>query len=228
MPEPRILKGKIKAEPGAMAGRLRRGRIESPGLAEEIVVVAEAALEIPYSGPAVPAQHPVNDYGVRMSESSGPSEATSSSCGDGEGRVSDTARPSPGAEGPAELLHELSNLMTSVLLHAQMLEWKLPPYSHLKRPVREVARSAQRATELMRRLQQHTAQTTRSALMDPPPAALAQDPPAWSSSASTSSGSAVSMEDARLQIRGQFRNLTSECDTRTSDGFPKRDDSDGR
>jgi hypothetical protein len=76
-----------------------------------------------------------------------------SSCGDSEGRAGETVCPSqlPGGGCP-ELLHELSNLMTGVLLNAQMLEWKLPPYSHLKRPVREVARNAQRSSELMKAL----------------------------------------------------------------------------
>src|ERR1700757_3968564 len=80
-------------------------------------------------------------------------EAMASSCGDSEGHAGETACPSqlPG-DGCSDLLHELSNLMTGVLLNAQMLEWKLPPYSHLKRPVREVARSAQRSGELMKRL----------------------------------------------------------------------------
>jgi hypothetical protein len=40
--------------------------------------------------------------------------------------------------------------MTSVLTNAQMLGWKLPPYSHLKRPVRQVERSAQRGAELLK------------------------------------------------------------------------------
>ena len=53
-----------------------------------------------------------------------------------------------------EMLHQLSNVMTSVLTNAQVLSWKLPPYSHLKRPVRELERGAQRSGELLRRLMQ--------------------------------------------------------------------------
>jgi hypothetical protein len=77
----------------------------------------------------------------------------SSSCGDGEGHAGATACPSYFAcSGCAEVLHELANVMTGVLVHAQVLGWKLPPYSHLKRPVREVERNAQRGGELVKRL----------------------------------------------------------------------------
>ncbi|HLI63103.1 MAG TPA: hypothetical protein VKV05_06865 [Terriglobales bacterium] len=37
-------------------------------------------------------------------------------------------------------------------MNAQVLEWKLPPYSHLKRSVRELERSAQRGSEMLKRL----------------------------------------------------------------------------
>jgi len=52
----------------------------------------------------------------------------------------------------AALVHELANTTTAVLMNAQVLGWKLPPYSRLKRPVREIERNAQRGGELMRRL----------------------------------------------------------------------------
>jgi hypothetical protein len=52
----------------------------------------------------------------------------------------------------ADLVHELANTTTAVLMSAQVLGWKLPPYSHLKRPLREIERNAQRGGELMRRL----------------------------------------------------------------------------
>lgn len=51
-----------------------------------------------------------------------------------------------------ELLHQLANVLTGVLMNAQVLEWKLPPYSHLKRSVRELERNAQRGSEMLRRL----------------------------------------------------------------------------
>jgi hypothetical protein len=76
---------------------------------------------------------------------------TSSSGGDSEGHVPQRACPSSLSCGDCgETLHELSNVMTSVLTNAQMLGWKLPPYSHLKRPVRQVERSAQRGAELLK------------------------------------------------------------------------------
>jgi hypothetical protein len=84
-----------------------------------------------------------------------PCVVMSSSCGDHEGHVVQKACPSSsGCRECAELLHELSNVMTSVLTNAQVLGWKLPPYSHLKRPVREMERGAQRSGELLRRLMQ--------------------------------------------------------------------------
>ena len=85
------------------------------------------------------------------------STVMSSSCGDEEGRVLERACP-PTLEsrgecrGCGEILHELSNVMTAVVTNAQVLSWKLPPYSHLKRPVREMERGAQRSSELLRRL----------------------------------------------------------------------------
>lgn len=52
----------------------------------------------------------------------------------------------------ADLVHELANTTTAVLMNAQVLGSKLPPYSHLKRPLREIERNAQRGGELMKRL----------------------------------------------------------------------------
>jgi len=53
----------------------------------------------------------------------------------------------------ADTVHELANVMTAVLMNSQVLDWKLPPYSRLKRPVREIERNAQRGGELLKRLQ---------------------------------------------------------------------------
>ncbi len=50
------------------------------------------------------------------------------------------------------LVHELANTITAVLVNVQVLGWKLPPYSRLKRPLREIERNAQRGGELMKRL----------------------------------------------------------------------------
>jgi hypothetical protein len=50
----------------------------------------------------------------------------------------------------SELVHELANTTTAVLMNAQLLGWRLPPYSHLKRPLREIERNAQRGAALMK------------------------------------------------------------------------------
>ena len=54
--------------------------------------------------------------------------------------------------GDVATLHELANSITAVLIQAQVLEWKLPPYSRLKRPAREIERHAQRSGALLKRL----------------------------------------------------------------------------
>ena len=77
----------------------------------------------------------------------------SSSCGDSKGRVPEMARPLRlQCRDCEELLHQLANVITPILMHAQMLEWKLPPYSHLKRSVRELERNARRGSELLKAL----------------------------------------------------------------------------
>ncbi len=78
---------------------------------------------------------------------------TSSWCGESKGRVPEPARPLRlQCQDCEELLHELSNVITPLLMHAQMLEWKLPSYSHLKRLVRDLERHARRASELVKAL----------------------------------------------------------------------------
>jgi hypothetical protein len=52
----------------------------------------------------------------------------------------------------AEVLHELNNALVSMLLNAQVLEWKLPSYSRMKRNLHEIERNAQRGGELVKRL----------------------------------------------------------------------------
>lgn len=70
-----------------------------------------------------------------------------------DGQDCETAQPFATPAGEcSQILHALANVMTGVLMNAQMLDWKLPPYSRLKRPVREIERAAQRATELATRL----------------------------------------------------------------------------
>ena len=149
-----------------------------------------------------------------------------SSCGDSEGHTGAMACPSQlPAGGCSDVLHELANLMTGVLLKAQMLEWKLPPYSHLKRPVREVARSAQRSSELMKALLRRCGESgwrgqaaflsaDAEASSRPDDADLARAMPAAKTDSCTPCHTEL--------------NLTAGCDPCTSNAFPKRDDRDGR
>lgn len=55
----------------------------------------------------------------------------------------------------AELLHGLNNVLVSILLNAQVMEWKLPSYSRLKRNLHAIERNAQRGGELVKRLLYH-------------------------------------------------------------------------
>ncbi len=67
--------------------------------------------------------------------------------------VSTAAQPSSlTAAEYHKVLHALTNIMTGLLMNAQLLDWKVPPYSRLKRYVREIERNAQRAAELANRL----------------------------------------------------------------------------
>lgn len=50
----------------------------------------------------------------------------------------------------AEILHGLNNVLASVLLNAQVMEWKLPSYSRSKRYLHEIERNAQRGGELVK------------------------------------------------------------------------------
>ena len=52
----------------------------------------------------------------------------------------------------AEILHGLNNVLASMLLNAQVLEWKLPSYSRSRRYLHEIERNAQRGGELVKRL----------------------------------------------------------------------------
>jgi hypothetical protein len=52
----------------------------------------------------------------------------------------------------SDILHGLNNVLVSILLNAQIIEWKLPSYSRLRRNLHEVERSAQRGAALVKRL----------------------------------------------------------------------------
>jgi hypothetical protein len=52
----------------------------------------------------------------------------------------------------AEIFVGLNNALASVILNAQVMEWKLPSYSRSKRYLHEIERNAQRGGELVKRL----------------------------------------------------------------------------
>lgn len=128
-----------------------------------------------------------------------------------------------------ELLHKLSNVLTATLLNAQMLSWKVPPYSRMKRTVREMERNAQLGVELMRRLQQLTGEGGNIAFCGneitdskEQGAAVTAKEPARAETAEENSSGHSSTGPAPLF---PSRELTTECDGCTSRFFPKRDDS---
>lgn len=144
-------------------------------------------------------------------------QAEASACGDVEGHGKKIPCPSSSMAVCGGLLHDLSNLVGAVLLNANLLGWKLPPYSHLKRPVKEIERNTQRASELLRRLK---GRCSSAAGNEPPVHTLRRDEQRQQPGDSLSPG---------LASRGlpwQALHLTTACDTRTSGTFPKRDDSD--
>ncbi len=126
----------------------------------------------------------------------------------------------------SDLLHELANITTAVLINAQLLGWKLPPYSRLKRPVREIERNAQRSAELMKRLSSRlTTDRAQSLSQESGPGfatVTAQEP-------GVASGNAVKLPP-RMSSRPApdfFSGLsvTSQRDVMAAlVGFPKRDD----
>jgi hypothetical protein len=54
------------------------------------------------------------------------------------------------------LLHDLNNVLVTILLNAQVVGWKLPSYSRLKRNVHEIERGAQRGAVMVSRLRAMT------------------------------------------------------------------------
>ena len=173
---------------------------------------------------------------IRLSRNSKPCEAMPSSCGDSEGCARDTACPSQAQTvGCTDLLHELSNLVTGVLVNAQVLGWKLPPYSHLKRPVREVERNAQRVSELLKRLSRRCAESSCDDSRTSEAGKLTEGGLLVTATAPPVHGEAEITTAAYSAGPGQFwcaaqssGDLTEACDRCTSGIFPKRDDSAGR
>ncbi|MGD0930828.1 MAG: hypothetical protein ABR902_09265 [Candidatus Korobacteraceae bacterium] len=155
---------------------------------------------------------------LKPCEGDGQYEAVGSSCGDCKGRAPEIARPLRLQCSDCEvLLHELSNVVTGVLMNAQVLEWKLPPYSHMKRSIREVERNAQRGGELLKRLMRRLAPGEgMSEAADVSGAAIGAVP------------TCVSRELTGKRMGDTALDLTGDCDPRTSGVFPKRDDGDKR
>jgi hypothetical protein len=130
----------------------------------------------------------------------------------------------------ADLVHELANTTTAVLMNAQVLGWKLPPYSRLKRPLREIERNAQRGGELMKRLLRRLANDTTEAVNEPGPCAndsgLGLTNAVTAEEPGVDSGSTANLLRANLYPAPVFScapkvELTSECDACTST-FPKK------
>lgn len=136
--------------------------MKAPSEGKEAAAVAKTSVKHRRRLPASTDQHSAITPGALSLEKQSPRSDQAqqcntiiSSCGDHEGRVSGEACPSIfDCQACSQVLHELSNVMSGVLANAQVLGWKLPPYSHLKRPVRELERSAQRGGELLKRLVQ--------------------------------------------------------------------------
>src|SRR5271169_5961181 len=87
--------------------------------------------------------------------------ASASPLGDAANEAMASSRKDRDVAGPqwphagcvcADTLHELANSLTAVLINTQVLEWKLPPYSRLKRPVREIEMHARRSEALLKHL----------------------------------------------------------------------------
>ena len=154
----------------------------------------------------------------------------SSSCGDGEGYGLRAPSPSPFfAPGCADLLHEFSDLLAVVLRNAQRLQWMLPRYSRMKRTVVEIARGAQRSAELLEQLRRRGVVAAEAETNSTQAVAAAACRPAWPGSVQDTGEDDDFDDVARGQVpkcapRGS--DLTAQCDTCTSDGFPKRDDID--
>lgn len=151
--------------------------------------------------------------------------------GDGRQGVAGTQSSAAGCNHCTDALHELANTITAVLMNAQVMEWRLPPYSRLKRPAREIERHAQRSSELLRRLlcQLEATEDAPQELCRQVPslhgtmvAATARGPEA------TAAGSEKLPALARSpSARGSWftpeKELTRSCDPCTSAFFPKEE-----
>jgi hypothetical protein len=74
----------------------------------------------------------------------------------------DTTALAAKPEDFGEILHGLNNVLVSIVFNAQIMEWKLPSYSRMRRNTHEIQRSAQRAGVLLKRLAGQTVLVQKS------------------------------------------------------------------
>jgi hypothetical protein len=129
-----------------------------------------------------------------------------------------------------ELLHKLANVLTATLLNAQMLSWKVPPHSRMKRTVREMERNTQLSVELLRRFQLLTGTGGDAALCGNEITDSEEQGAAVTAQESARAEEAEALRDHQSSTGPAplfpSRQLTAACDGCTSGFFPKRDDSD--
>ncbi len=138
--------------------------------------------------------------------------------------------PMATAKATSDTLHELANTITSVLINAQVLEWKLPPYSRLKRPVREIERHAQRSGALLKSLlrQFETEEETNQQLCGRAPAlgtraAVTAQGPEAAAEGQAKLPPLTRSPSASGSCFSPKTELTSVCDPCTSSFFPKEE-----
>ena len=155
--------------------------------------------------------------------------------GDGEESGARSSRSSHAGQAFTDTLHEVANAMTAVLVNVEVLEWKLPPYSRLKRPVREVERHAQRGGELLKRLLHQFEAPEEESLEIRQQVPALHEPMLDKTAAVTDLGPDTTAEEvAKLPLLASLRpapgsgfasqnGLTSLCDQCTSAFFPKEE-----
>lgn len=157
--------------------------------------------------------------------------------GNGDHEKSGDRVPCSSPAGPvfADTLHELANAVTVLLVNTQVLEWKLPPYSRSKRPVREIERHAQRGGALLKRLLHQFEATKDTDLLELcRRVAFLHSPLLGSVAAVTDRGPATAAAEAANPLSLPLpsalgsrspceRGLTSLCDLCTSASFPKEE-----
>jgi hypothetical protein len=138
----------------------------------------------------------------------------------------------------AEVLHQISNVMTAVLMNARILGWKLPSYSHLKRPLHELERNSQRGAELlnglMRRLSDSDSKAEGAtewcseAVLDSALLTVSVQEPNRATERRPGLPSCLSLPSAPGFLPQHSPDLTVQCDPCTSGIFPKGDDGEER